>query len=140
MREDVVQLARDPAALGDRRRSRLLLARVLELREQQLGPVLALACLLQEVRDQPEQRAQQRGGEDRRRGAARERRGDIERDRRWRHRARSPSASGRRATAIHTAATDREVGRALRLQRRERDAGGAHRRDHRRLQRRGRAR
>ena len=32
MREHVVQLARDPAALGDRRRARLLIARILELR------------------------------------------------------------------------------------------------------------
>ena len=36
MREHVVQLARDPAALGDSRRARLLIARVLELGEQQL--------------------------------------------------------------------------------------------------------
>ncbi len=41
MREHVVQLARDPVALGDRRRARLLLAGVLELCEEQLRPVLA---------------------------------------------------------------------------------------------------
>ena len=71
MREHVVQLARDPAALRDRRRPRLLLARVLELGEQQLGPVLARARLLQEVGDEPEQGGEQRGGENRRRRAPR---------------------------------------------------------------------
>ena len=33
------------------------------LREQQLGPILAIACLLEEMGYQPEQRTQQRGGE-----------------------------------------------------------------------------
>ena len=42
MGEHVVQLARDAAALGDRRRAGLLIAPVLELGEQELGPVLAL--------------------------------------------------------------------------------------------------
>ena len=41
-----MQLAGDPAALGDRRRAGLLIARVLELGEQELGLVLALpGCL-----------------------------------------------------------------------------------------------
>jgi hypothetical protein len=32
VREHIVQLAGDPAALGDRRRARLLITRILELR------------------------------------------------------------------------------------------------------------
>ena len=43
MREHIVQLACDPSALGDSRRARLLIARVFELGEQQLRPILALA-------------------------------------------------------------------------------------------------
>ena len=41
-----MQLAGDPAALGDRGRAGLLIVRVLELGEQQLGVVLALSGLL----------------------------------------------------------------------------------------------
>ena len=78
MGEHVVELARDPAALGDRRRPQLLLARVLELGEQQLGRVLARSRLPDEVGDQPEQRAQERRGDDGRRRAARQRRGEHE--------------------------------------------------------------
>jgi len=55
VREHVVQLARDPAALGDRRRTGLLISRVLELGEQDLGLVLALPGLLEELRDDAEQ-------------------------------------------------------------------------------------
>ena len=55
VREHVVQLAGDPAALGDRRRAGLLIARVLKLGEQQLGLVLALPGALEELRDDAEQ-------------------------------------------------------------------------------------
>ena len=133
MREDVVQLACDPAALGDRRRPRLLLARVLELREQHLGPVLALASLFEEIRDQADQGAQQRGGKDRRGRATRERRRHTERDGRdgtERDRERQGQASDRHPHR----GSDSKAGSALRLKRRERDSGGAHRRDHSRLE------
>ena len=76
--EHVVQLGCDPSALRDCRRLELLLARVLELGEQQLGRVLARARLLDEVRDQREQRAQQGRGEHGRRRAAGERLGESE--------------------------------------------------------------
>ena len=55
VREHVVQLAGDPTALGDRRRAGLLIARVLELCQQDLGPVLALPRLLEELRDDTDQ-------------------------------------------------------------------------------------
>ena len=53
MREHIVQLARDPAALGDSRRARLLIARVLKLGEQQLRLVLALPRPLQNCATTP---------------------------------------------------------------------------------------
>ena len=67
VREHVVQLAGDPAALGDRRRAGLLIARVLELGQQQLGLVLALPRLLEELRDDAEQHRHQHPGRDSRR-------------------------------------------------------------------------
>ena len=66
--EHVVQLAGDPSALGDRRRASLLIARILELRQQHLGLVLAFAGLLEELRDDAEQDRHQRPGRDRRGG------------------------------------------------------------------------
>ena len=80
VREHVVQLARDPAALGDRRRAGLLIARVLELGQQQLGLVLALARPLEELRDDPEQHRHQHLGRDGRGGAPGDRRDGTERD------------------------------------------------------------
>ena len=67
VREHVVELACDPAALGHGCRVELFLARVLELGEQQLGRVLTRSCLLDEVGDERQQRAEQdRGEHDRR--------------------------------------------------------------------------
>ena len=63
MCKDVVELVRDPAALAHGCRVELFLARVLELGEQQLGRVLTHSCLLDEVRDEPQQRAEQERGE-----------------------------------------------------------------------------
>ena len=132
--EHVVQLARDPAALGDCRRPQLLLARVLELGEQQLGRVLARTRLLDEVGDQPEQHAQQRPGDDRRGRAAGERRGETEPDR---HRSpdREPERQRQpRDRHPHRGAAGKR-GRPARLQRDERHPGRAHRSDHARLHR-----
>ena len=64
MREHVVELAGDPAALADRRRLELFLARVLELGEQQLSRVLTRSCLFDEIGDERQQRAEQYRGED----------------------------------------------------------------------------
>ena len=55
MREHVVQLARDPAALGGRRRAGLRIARILKLGQQQLGLVLALPRPLEELGNDPQQ-------------------------------------------------------------------------------------
>ena len=62
VREHVVQLAGDPATLGYRRRASLLIARVLELRQQHLGLVLALARLLEELRDDTDEDRHERSG------------------------------------------------------------------------------
>ena len=88
VREHVVQLAGDPAALGDRRRAGLLISRVLKLGEQDLGLVLALPRLLEELRDDAEQDRHQHPGRDGRGGASRNRRNGTERDESPRHRSR----------------------------------------------------
>ena len=129
VREHVVQLARDPAALGDRRRARLLIARVLKLGEQQLGPVLALARPLEELRDDPQQHRHQHLGRDSRRGAPGDRRDDAERDR---HRAAERDAGLERQPSDRHEHRDpgRDAGGALELKPGDRDTGGAHHRDH----------
>ena len=104
MGEHVVQLAGDPAALRDRRRPQLLLACVLELGEQQLGRVLARARLLDEVGDQREQRAQQCRREHRGSRAAAERLKARPSPAVTAIASAAAEASGRRVTAIHTAA------------------------------------
>jgi hypothetical protein len=79
--EHVVQLPGDPPALGDRRRAGLLIARVLKLRQQDLGVVLALPRLLEELCNHAEQHRHQYPGRHGRGGASRDRRNDTERDR-----------------------------------------------------------
>jgi hypothetical protein len=64
VREHVVQLAGDPAALGDRRRAGLLIACVLELCQQDLGLDLALPRLLEELRDDTDQDRHEHPGRD----------------------------------------------------------------------------
>ncbi len=61
--EHVVQLAGDAAPLGQRGRSGLALACVLELGQQQLGAVLALAAAPDELARHRQQQAQQRRGD-----------------------------------------------------------------------------
>ena len=80
VREHVVQLARDPAALGDCRCTGLLIARILKLGHQQLGLVLALPRPPEELRHDPQQHRHQHLGRDRRRRAPGDRRDDSERD------------------------------------------------------------
>ena len=64
VREHVVQLAGDPPALGYRRRAGLLVACILELRQQDLGAVLTLPRLLEELRDDTQQNRLQHPGRD----------------------------------------------------------------------------
>ena len=137
VREHVVELARDPAALRDGRRPQLLLARVLELGEQQLGRVLARSRLLDEVGDQ--RRAARTAGS---------RRGPTA--------AEPPASASASASPTVVARRERgperqrqardghpdrgaagELGRPMRLQRNERHSGRAHRGDHRGLHRHG---
>ena len=129
MREHVVQLAGDPAALGDRRRAGLLIARVLELGEQQLGLVLAHPGLLEELRDDAEQDGHQDPGRDGRGGASGDRGDGTERDG---HRAGDRDSGVERQAGYRYEHGDagRDLGRSLDLKPGDRDAGGAHDRDH----------
>ena len=139
MGEHVVELACDPAALRDCRRPQLLFARVLELGEQQLGRVLARPRLLDEVRGESEQRAQQCRRDDRRGRAAGERLGENEPDR-VAAASPTPSGNGRRATAIHTAAPPASSVAPRGCSATSATPGRAHRTDHARPATRGGAR
>ena len=132
MGQDIVELARDPTALADRSRLELLLARVFELGQQQLGCVLARPRLPDQVAQSP--RAARTGARWRRRPptSPRQRHRDAQSD---------PDRSAERETEHERQAGDRhpdgctacEVGCPARLQRDERNPGRPHRRDHRSL-------
>jgi len=106
----------------------LILTRVLELREQQFGPILARPRLLHEVGHEPEERAQQHCGDDGCRRAAWERRGEGESDCDASgdgHPERQRQPRNRHQDGCPT----RERGHAARLEGGERDSGRAHRHD-----------
>jgi hypothetical protein len=129
VREHTVQLAGDLAALGDRRRAGLLIASVLELGEQQLGLVLGLPGLLDELRDDAEQNGHEHPSRDRGGGASGDRGDDTERDR---HRATDRDSEPQRQPGDRDEHRDagRDPGRSLELKPCDRDAGGADDRDH----------
>ena len=129
VREQVVQLAGDPAALGDRRRAGLLIARVLELRQQDVGLVLALPRLLEELRNDTEQDRHQHPSRDSGRGSPGDRCNRTERDR---HPATDRDTRAKRQPRDRHEHRDagRDLGRALELKSGDRHAGRAHHRDH----------
>ena len=127
--EHVVQLACDPATLRNRRRPQLLLACILELGKQQLGRVLARTRLLDEEGDQPEQRAQKRRREHRRRRTAGKRLGEHEPRRHADRQHDSQPQRQARDGHPHRGAAG-ELSRPARLQRNQRHSRGAHRSDH----------
>jgi hypothetical protein len=133
VREHIMQLARDPAALGDCRRTGLLIARILKLGHQQLGPVLALPRPPEEERHDPQQHRHQHLGRDSRRRAAGDRRDDSER---YRHSTSQRNASLERQPSERQERRDpgRDAGGSLELKPGDRDTRGAHHRDHSRLQ------
>ena len=128
-----MQLARDPAALGDCRRTGLLIARILNLGHQQLGLVLALPRPPEELRHDPQQYRHQHLGRDSRRRAAGDRRNDTERDG---HRTSQCNAGPERQPSERKERRHpgRDAGGSLELKPGDRDTRGAHHRDHSRLQ------
>ena len=134
MREHVVKFASDSAALGDRGRACLLVARIFELGHQQLGPVLALPRPLEELRHNPQQDRHHHLGRDGRRRAPGDRGDGTERDR---------YGAGERDTGGEWQPGNRDEHRSagghprssLELKSGDRDACGSHDRDNCRLHR-----
>ncbi len=127
--EHVVKLARDPATLGDRGGTRLLLARVLQLCEQHLGPVLALTRPPKERRNESEQYRHQRSRNNGGRGTSRERGDDSERH--GHHGGERDSGEEWQPRHCHEhRGARRDLGRSSRLEAGECDTASAHRCDH----------
>jgi hypothetical protein len=128
VREHVMELGCDSPSLRDGRCSQLFLACVLELCKQEFRLGLAGPRPLDEIGDEAEQRAQQDRRENRgggapvRRPSEREPGGDRGRDGRAEWQLQARHAHPYRGAA-------RKLGRAARLQRRQRDAGRPHDRD-----------